>query len=129
MRILGIDWGKSKIGISISYFKFAEPLAVIKGREEEKLMSKIKEIVKNHEIKKVVVGISESRSADETEDFIGLLQKLLEIPVERWDETLTTQDAQRLSIEAGLSRVKRKKLLDAFSATLMLQSYLDKASV
>ena len=76
-----------------------------------------------------MVGISESRSADETEDFIGLLQKLLEIPVERWDETLTTQDAQRLSIEAGLPRVKRKRLLDAFSATLMLQSYLDKVSV
>lgn len=129
MRILGVDWGKSKIGMSISYTGLAEPLAAIKLREKEKLMAKIKEIVKNYQIEKVVVGISESRSGAETEDFIAILQKLLGVPVESWDETLTTQDAQRLSIEAGLSRVKRKKLLDAFSATLMLQSYLDRESV
>ena len=44
---------------------------------------------------------------------------------ETFDETLTTKEAQRLSLEAGLPRKKRRGMEDAFAATLMLQSYLD----
>ena len=48
-------------------------------------------------------------------------------PVETFDETLSTHDARRVSIEEGMKRKKRKGMEDAYAATIMLQGYLDSA--
>ena len=53
------------------------------------------------------------------------LEKVLGVKVETWDETLSTQDAQELSLSAQLPQKRRKEMEDAFSSTLVLQSYLD----
>lgn len=126
MAILGIDYGRKKMGLSIATGKLAEPYKVIRIQKEENATAKIGEIVKEEGVDEIVVGISEGAMGEETRSFGQRLSGRLGIKVEFWDETLSTQDSQALSIEAGLSRKKRRGLEDAFAAAVMLQSYLER---
>ncbi len=124
MRLLGIDFGRAKIGLAISEGFLAEPYSVIRYEEEKELLEKIKVLVDKEKIDKVVVGVSEGKSAEEATSFGEKLRELgLEIIF--FDETLSTVSAQELSREAGMKRKKRKALEDAFAASVMLQSFLD----
>lgn len=125
MTILGIDYGRAKIGISIAASKIAEPYIVIRYHSTDEAIKKVIKVVKVEQVKKVVIGISEGEMGEEVKSFSLNLRERLKIPVEIFDETLSTQEAQRLAIEAGLGRKKRKSLEDAYSAALILQGYLD----
>lgn len=127
MKILGIDYGRKKIGLAIgdTQSRFAEPFGVIRSESSGEAMGKVVQVVQVEKVEQVVLGISEGEMAKETRDFGKLLQEKLEIPIEFQDETLTTHEAQRLSIESGMKRKKRRAMEDAYSATLILQSYLD----
>ena len=126
MKILGIDYGRKKTGLSIATGKLAEPYQIIRIQKEGDAILKIGEIVKEEGIDEIVVGISEGAMGEETRSFGKRLSGHLGIKVEFWDETLSTHDSQTLSIEAGLSRKKRRGLEDAFAAAVMLQSYLER---
>jgi putative Holliday junction resolvase len=124
MRLLGIDFGRAKIGLAVSEGFLAEPYSVVRYEEEKELLEKIKALVDKEQIDKVVVGVSEGKSAEEATSFGEKLRELgLEIIF--FDETLSTVSAQQLSREAGMKRKKRKALEDAFAASVMLQSFLD----
>lgn len=132
MKILGIDYGKRKVGLALADGPLAEPFKVLRYEDTKLLSEQLKKIVEQEEIDKIVVGISEGAMAKETRKFLSTLtakrvihSKLLTIPTETFDETLSTQDAQKMAIEAGVPRLKRKSLEDAFAAAVMLQSYLD----
>lgn len=112
MKILGIDYGRSKIGLAVAEGSLAAPWKVVKTGELKKILGKEK-------FDRMVVGVSEGRMGEEQKRFAE------NISAETFDETLTTKEAQRLSLEAGISRKKRRRLEDAFAATIMLQSYLD----
>lgn len=121
---MGIDFGRAKIGLAISEGFLAEPYSVIRYEQEKELLEKIKVLVDKEKIDKVVVGVSEGKSAEEATSFGEKLRELgLEIIF--FDETLSTVSAQELSREAGMKRKKRKALEDAFAASVMLQSFLD----
>jgi len=66
--------------------------------------------------------------AEKTKIFAKELVKITGLKVDLEDETLSSQDAQALAIKAGISRKKRKKLEHAFSASLILQKYLDRTT-
>ena len=124
MRLLGIDFGRAKIGLAVSEGLLAEPYSVVRYEDEKELLEKIKVLVDKEKIDKVVVGVSEGKSAEEATSFGEKLRELgLEIIF--FDETLSTVSAQELSREAGMKRKKRKALEDAFAASVMLQSFLD----
>ncbi len=125
MKTLGIDYGRKKIGLAIAEGKLAEPYKVIHNDKDRSLFKKIKEIVKSEDITRIVIGISEGRLKAETKKFGKILKENLGVVLEYWDETLTTKEANRLSIQAGIRRQKRKSLEDAFAAALMLQSFID----
>lgn len=125
MNILGIDYGRRKVGLAIAVGFLAEPWKVIRYKDTRILSDKLKEIVKKDEIKKVIVGISEGEMGEESRKFSLNLSRSLNIPVETFDETLSTKEAQRLGIEAGIKRSKRRGFEDAFAAAVMLQNYLD----
>ena len=63
--------------------------------------------------------------AEEILEFGGSLQENLGLPIEYWDERLTTRSAERVLIEADISRRKRKQVIDKVAAVYILQSYLD----
>jgi len=119
MKILGIDYGRSKVGVAIADGPLAEPLQVIRYKDLTILISQIKKIIEKEKVKKVVVGISEGEMAEESKKFAN------EIGAETSDETLSTLDAQALSREAGISQKKRHEMEDAYAACIMLQNYLD----
>jgi len=128
MRILGIDYGRSKIGISIADGPLAEPMEVIRYSNIEILEDRLRDIVNKNGIKKVIVGVSEGQMAKESRKFALTIGRKLATPVETYDETLSSQDAKRLSIEAGISHKKRLKMEDAYAATIILQNYLNDLS-
>lgn len=131
MRLLGIDYGRKKIGLAFgdSITRLSQPHSVIRFESEEeglkRVLSFFAKASQDKKVSKVVIGISEGKMAEETKNFGKKLEKQLGIPVVFQDETLTTQEAQELSIKAGIKRKKRRELEDAYSATLILQAYLD----
>jgi len=127
VKYLGVDYGKKKIGLASgdTESKFAEPLAVVRFENEEKAIEKISQYTKVERVQKVVLGISEGKTAEDTKIFGTKLARELNLPVLYHDETLTTNKAQELSIQAGIKRKKRKYMEDAFAAALMLQDFLE----
>jgi len=125
MRILGIDYGDKKIGLAIAEDIIAEPFQVLRYDSRDWAVKKIIDIIKREKIGKIVVGVSEGESRKKTESFSDLLRKLINIPLCYSDETLTTQTAQKLSLEASVKKTKRRRLEDAYAAAVMLQLYLE----
>lgn len=125
MTILGIDYGRAKVGLATSEGKLGIPLCVLRVSSPTDVVRKIIDIAREEKAEKIVVGISEGDMQKEQEKFVDILGEKSGVKVETWDETLTTQDAQTLARAAGLSKKKRREMKDAFAAAVMLQSYLD----
>jgi len=126
MRILGIDYGRKKIGLALATSRIAEPYGVIKFEGSKEAVDKIGAIISKEEVEEVVVGISEGEMAKEINLFSNELGRKLGRRVLLSDEVLSTKTAQRLAIEAGVKRGKRRRLEDAFAAAVMLQLFIDK---
>jgi putative holliday junction resolvase len=125
MKILGIDYGRSKIGLAVADGNLAGPMGVIRYTDTKTLVDKLMKIIEENNIEKVIFGVSEGEMGEESKNFSLNLGKIVKIPVETFDETLSTQDAQRMSLEAGIGQKKRHEMEDAYAATIMLQNYLD----
>jgi putative transcription antitermination factor YqgF len=119
MKTLGIDYGRSKIGLAIADGPLADPWKVIRVNSFEEAVKKAKEAVAEISAEKVVVGLSEGGMGEESKKFAESLGAVT------FDETLSTQDAQRMSREARVSQKKRREMEDAYAAAVMLQNYLD----
>ena len=136
MRILGLDYGEKRIGVAISdpMGILASPLTVIESKSTHSDIEQIVSLTQEHEIEQIVIGLprsldgSESKQAQMTRDFIDLLQGQLNIPVNTWDERLSTVAADRMMNEAGVKKGKKKKRIDSAAATIILQNYLDRMS-
>jgi putative Holliday junction resolvase len=127
MKILGIDYGKKKMGLALATSLIAEPYRVIRFSSNKGVIEEVREIIKKEQIEKVVVGFSEGKMAEESRNFGKELERITGTPVHFQDETLTTYEAQTLSEKAGIKRKKRRQLEDAYSAALILQRYLETA--
>lgn len=129
-RILGLDVGERRIGVALSDALgiTAQGLETI---ERENALVEIKDLIKEHDIKTIIVGMpfnmngSKGESARLTDDFIALLRREMGIEVATVDERLTTAQGERILLEADLSRKKRKRSIDKIAAQLILQTYLD----
>lgn len=122
MRYLGIDYGLRKIGLAISEGQLASIYKVIETHGLNDAISKIKKIVQEEKIDRVVVGIPEGGTGKIVKKFVKRLSKDL-IVIEA-DETLSSVNAKRLMIDLNLSS-KMRRMEDAYSAALILQNFLD----
>lgn len=125
MVLAGLDFGLSKVGIAIADGPLAEPYMILRYKDIKILEKEIKRICEKEKVEKIIIGVSEEEMAKKTREFIEELKREFNIPVEGFDETLSTYDAQKLSMESGMRRSKRKEMEDAIAAAVMLQSYLD----
>jgi len=134
MRILGIDLGEKRIGISISdeLEITAQGLPTIFSASEDEDLKNIKKIVDKYDVEKIILGLPKNmngtlgKQAKKAISFAEKLKKTFQLPVELEDERLTTTKAEKLLIEDDRSRKKRKKVIDKMSAVIILQSYLDR---
>ena len=132
-RILALDVGDKRIGIAISdeLGISAQPLATLERRSGFKAdLNDIAKIVEEYGVSKVVVGMpmnmdgSEGEQAAKAREFAERLRRRVRIPVDTWDERLTTAQAERTLIAGDRSRAKRKEVVDQLAAALILENYL-----
>src|SRR3989344_5319274 len=123
MRYLGIDYGKRKIGLSLSEGILASPFKVLQINSLKDALNKVQQVIKVKNIDVIVVGMPESgESKSITRNFIKQLRNLeQDKKVIEVDETLTTENASSLLKSLDIS----KKEDDDYSAMLILQNYLD----
>ncbi len=125
MIILGFDYGRRKIGVAISEGPLSEPHSVLHVTNFPDALLKAAKLVEELMAEKIVVGISEAEMGKESHQFGKELEKATKIPVFFQDETLSSWEAQEKSIEAGKKMHTRKKMEDAYAASILLQDFLD----
>ncbi len=133
MRILGLDYGARRIGVAVSdeLGLTAQGLGVIERKNKKHDFAAIENTVRSYSVETIVVGYplrldgSRGIQCEKVDHFIRLLESLLSLPVIRWDETLTTKDAEELLRMANVRAKKRKMVVDKIAAGMILQGYLD----
>lgn len=134
MRTLGLDIGEKRIGVALSDSEgiLATALTVIERKSDDAALKRIIALAEEHEIERIVVGLPISLDgrmgpqAQRVQSFADMLNERTELPVVTWDERFSTFDAERVLMEAGLKRDKRKKRLDSVAAAFILQGYIDR---
>lgn len=124
MKILGIDYGRSKVGLALgdTSSKLSDPLKVLPILN---FKFEILSLIKENGVEKIVIGITGGKIDEEIKRFGEGMENYTGLPVEYVDETLSTQDAQKLMIENKKKKKYRKGREDAIAAAIMLQYYLE----
>ena len=134
MRYLGLDLGSRTLGVAVSDPSgiIASSYGIIRHDENYKeLVNEVEKIVNEKNIDEIVLGLPKNMNNTLGEKaklsyiFKDMLEQRLKIKVKLVDERLTTKQATDLLISNDTSRKKRKKVIDAVAATIILQSYLD----
>ncbi len=130
---MALDIGDRTIGVACSDEGriLASPVETIARRGPKADAFRVEALVKERGVSRVIAGLpltlrgeSGPQSA-KVREFVEVLKRRLRVPVEMWDERLTTREAERVLIEGDLSRARRKEVIDQMAAVLILQSYLD----
>jgi putative Holliday junction resolvase len=133
---MGIDFGTKTTGVAVSdeLGITAQGLETITRKSSKKLrqtLARIEELVGQYNISKIVLGLPKNMNntlgerALLTMDFQQMLIKRTGLPVDLWDERLTTVESERILKEAGVRREHRKERIDWMAAAVILQSYMD----
>ena len=139
MRVLGLDYGSKTVGVAVSdpLGLTAQRVETIWRKQENKLrrtLARIEELVKEYQAERIVIGLPRNMNytmgdrAEKSLEFGEMVEKRTGLPVIMWDERLTTREAERALMEAGVRRENRKEYLDSVAAVLILQGYLDSLS-
>ncbi|WP_246208684.1 Holliday junction resolvase RuvX [Anaerotalea alkaliphila] len=138
MRILGLDFGSKTVGVAVSdqFGWTAQGLETIRRKDTTNLVStyeRIEELCAQYQVEKIVLGLpkhmnnTEGDRVEKTKVFAKHLAKRTKLPIEFWDERLSTLGAGRQLLEADMSRKKREQIIDKMAAQYILQGYLDAA--
>jgi putative Holliday junction resolvase len=146
--ILAVDYGRARMGLAIAdaETRMAQPLSTLERINRNEDMRRLRELVREHGVKQIVVGLplrldgSRGEMAEEVERFAQRVRKQIGVPVEMVDERLTSWEAERLLEEvqgrfihdeklAGSKKTKKapaKMTVDAVAAAVILKEYLER---
>jgi putative holliday junction resolvase len=132
-RILALDLGKRRIGLAISDALgiTAQGLETLQRTNVREDLARLKKLTSERNVTLVVIGNplhmsgNEGRGTENARDFAARLETTTGIPVQLWDERLTTVEAQRVLRESGASIEKRAKAVDRLAAVILLESFLE----
>jgi putative Holliday junction resolvase len=133
MRIMALDIGDRTIGVACSDegLILASPVETIKRRGPKADSMRVDALVKERGVCRVIAGLpltlrgGEGPQSLKVNEFVEVLRRRLQVPVEMLDERLTTREAERTLIAADMSRARRKEIIDQMAAVLILQTWLD----
>lgn len=133
-RIMGLDVGDKTIGVAVSDLLqlTAQGVTTIRRESKVKDYGTLEELIKEYDIKKVVVGLPKNMDgtigpqAEKTIKFAEKLKNKFKIELIYEDERLTTKAAEKMLISGDVRRDKRKTIIDKVASTYILQSYLDR---
>lgn len=125
--------GDKTIGVALSDEMgwTAQGLEVIRRKSWQHDLGRLAEIARQHGVERWVVGMPRNMNgtygprAELTRTFMDKLAEHAQLPVEAYDERMTTMAAERFLLEADVSRAKRKQVIDKMAASVILQGYLD----
>ena len=132
-RIMGLDIGDKTIGVAVSDLMglTAQGVTTIKRVGKKKDIEAIKQIIAEKQVNKIVSGLPKNMNGtvgpqgEKVQKFCELLKEETNLPIEFWDERLSTVAAERSLIEGNVRRENRKKVIDLLAAVIILQGYLD----
>ena len=133
-RLMGLDYGDSRTGVAVSDLLgiTAQGVESIKHTGDKQLILRLSEIIKEYQVKKIVIGLPLNMNAttgarvEKTKKFIEKLKNDFSLEVVTIDERLTTVASHRTMTELGVNKNKKKNIIDMMSAVLILQMYLDR---
>ena len=136
MRILGLDYGSKTVGVAVSdpLGLTAQGVEIIRRKSENKMrqtLARIEELAAQYQAEKIVLGLPKSMDntlgdrAEKSLELKGILERRTGLAVVMWDERLTTVSANRVLMEEGVRRERRKERVDEIAAIFILQGYLD----
>lgn len=135
MRILGIDYGEARTGLAVSDENemVATVIGTVHERDKDRLADRIVTVCSEERIEKIVMGLpknmdgTEGFRAEYTRKFANRLTELMpQLPIEFYDERMTTMAASRFMMEGNTKGKKKKASIDALSAQIILQDYLER---
>ncbi|MFD1362969.1 Holliday junction resolvase RuvX [Lentibacillus salinarum] len=139
MKTVGLDVGSKTIGVAASdpLGLTAQGLTTIHWDEQDIYSAddQLKQIIEEHAIGKAVIGLPKHMNGtvgergEASEAYARHVENVHGIPAILWDERLSTAAAERVLLEADMSRKKRKKVIDKMAAVMILQSYLDQEKI
>ncbi len=132
MKIMAIDYGDAHTGIAISDFTgtLAGFTTVIHSRKEDAVINEICRLIAEHGVTELVLGYPKNMDgtlgprAEKCAALAETLREATSLPVTLWDERRSTVEAHNILFENGKNAKKRKKIVDAVAASLMLEGYL-----
>ena len=136
MRIMGLDFGSKTVGVALSdpLLITAQGLETVRRESPNKLRktyARLEQIIKEYDVQKIVLGLpknmnnTEGERVEKTKEFADNLHRRTGIEIIMWDERLTTVEAHKTMMAAGLNSENRNKIVDKIAAVLILQGYLD----
>lgn len=133
MRIMGIDYGDSRIGIAMSDVMCwtAQGIKTVKNMGTEKTLAEISSVLNEYKPEKIVLGLpknmdgSEGFRAEATYKFAEELKTIFDGEIIFWDERLSTVGAERILKSTETFGKKRKQVLDTVAAAIILEGYLN----
>lgn len=133
MKILAVDYGDSRTGLATcdrTEFLTSPITPQITVKARDKVAARVCEVAKEIEAELIVIGLplnmdgSEGPRAEKTRKLAGVLHNILPLPIELWDERSSTVSAANILSDNGTYGKKRKEVLDAVAATVILESYM-----
>jgi putative holliday junction resolvase len=133
MRIMGLDYGEKRIGVALcdELGLTAQALTTVISKSWRIDIGAIATLVKTYGVEKIVIGYplrldgTEGIQCEKVVRFARRLEAALGVPVIKWDETLSTKEAEEILAQSGVHPRKRKEVVDRLAASLILQSYLE----
>ena len=131
-RVMGIDYGDARTGIAVSDLlcSIVGSTTVIHSRNNDKTVAQIKELIAQHHVGELVMGLpknmdgTEGARAQLCREFAQRLEQETGLSVKLWDERRTTVEAHNILSEHNYHGKKRKNTVDAVAASLILEGYL-----
>jgi putative Holliday junction resolvase len=132
MRTIGLDYGEKRIGVALcdDLGITAYGVSTIIRQNRKQVLEALAELIKKYDVKKIVIGYpvrldgTKGIECEKIDKFAVSLEAAFSLPVIKWDETLTTKEAEDILFQANVRWRKRKKIVDQLAATLILREYL-----
>lgn len=132
MKILAVDFGDARTGLACCdrTETLASPIGVIHDKNMESTLKKTAAAAREYEVGEIVVGYPKNMNgtigprAEKCAGFADKLAALVDVPVKLWDERNTTVSAHNILNETNTRGKKRKEVIDAVAAVLILENYL-----
>ncbi len=136
-RILAIDYGSRRMGLAVSDALgiTAQGLETLQRKNNRADFGRLERTIREYQVREIVLGNplrmsgQEGAQSQKVAEFAEQLRQKFKLPVQLWDERLTSAEANRLLREAEVSTQKRAQAVDRMAAVLILQSFMQARSI